>query len=113
MKAHIVFTHPNLQSFNGQMRNVAIQTLKELGVTVSVSDLHQMKFKAAADEEDFTSLNNEDFFDLQIEQSMALYNHSFSEDIKKRTPAFTRSGPDNISIPALVGKYARLNERIH
>lgn len=83
MKAHIVFTHPNLQSFNGQMRNMAIQTLEEMGWTVSVSDLHQMKFKAAADEEDFTSLSNEGFFDLQKEQSMALQNQSFSEDIKR------------------------------
>jgi len=83
MKAHIVFTHPNLQSFNDQMRNIAIQTLEEMGWTVSVSDLHQMKFKAAADEEDFTSLSNEGFFDLQKEQSMALQNQSFSEDIKR------------------------------
>jgi NAD(P)H dehydrogenase (quinone) len=83
MKAHIVFTHPNLQSFNGQMRNVAIQALEELGWIVSVSDLHQMKFKASADEEDFASLYNDDFFDLQKEQSMALQNHSFSEDIKR------------------------------
>lgn len=81
MKTHIVFTHPNLQSFNGQMRNVAIQTLEELGWAVSVSDLYQMKFQAAAGEEDFTSLYQEDFFDLQKEQSMALQTHSFSQDI--------------------------------
>lgn len=28
MNAHIVFSHPNLQSYNGQLRNVAIQTLR-------------------------------------------------------------------------------------
>jgi NAD(P)H dehydrogenase (quinone) len=81
MKAHIVFTHPELQSFNGEMRNLAIQTLEELGWNVSVCDLYQMKFKATAGQDDFTELYNEDFFDLQKEQSMALQNHSFSEDI--------------------------------
>jgi NAD(P)H dehydrogenase (quinone) len=64
MKAHIVFVHPNLQSYNGQLRTTAIQTLQGFGWTVSVSDLFQMKFKASADEDDFTELDNNDFFDF-------------------------------------------------
>jgi NAD(P)H dehydrogenase (quinone) len=61
MKAHIVFAHPNLHSYNGQLRNTAIETLEAQGCQVSVSDLYQMKFKAAADEDDFTALYNTDF----------------------------------------------------
>jgi NAD(P)H dehydrogenase (quinone) len=83
MKAHIVFAHPNLQSFNGHLRNTAIQTLEELGWFVSVSDLYQMKFKASADEDDFTELYNTDFFDLQIEQQAATQRQTYSADIQK------------------------------
>jgi NAD(P)H dehydrogenase (quinone) len=81
MKAHIVFAHPNLQSYNGQLRNTAIQTLEVIGWTVSVSDLFQMKFKASADEEDFTELYNTDFFDLQTEQQTATQKGTYSVDI--------------------------------
>jgi NAD(P)H dehydrogenase (quinone) len=82
-KAHIIFAHPELQSFNGQMRNIAIQTLENQGYTVSVSDLFQIKFKASADAEDFTDLHQSDFFDIQMEQAMALQRKTFSDDIKR------------------------------
>jgi NAD(P)H dehydrogenase (quinone) len=81
MKAHIVFAHPNLQSYNGQLRHTAIQTLEALGWAVSVSDLYQMKFKASADEDDFTALCNTDFFDLQTEQQVAAQKKTYSADI--------------------------------
>jgi NAD(P)H dehydrogenase (quinone) len=83
MKAHIVFAHPNLQSYNGQLRNTAIQSLEEIGWIVSVSDLFQIKFKASADEDDFTELYNTDFFDLQTEQNAATQNGTYSDDIKR------------------------------
>ena len=65
MKAHLVFAHPNIKSYNGQLRDTAIQTLESTGWQVTVSDLFQLKFKASADEDDFTELYNTDFFDLQ------------------------------------------------
>ena len=83
MKAHIVFAHPNLESYNGQLRNIAIETLQSLGWTVSVSDLYQIKFKASADEDDFNELYNTDFFDLQTEQQAATIKQTFSADIKR------------------------------
>jgi len=83
MKSHIVFAHPNLQSYNGKLRNTAIQTLQAEGWTVTISDLYQMKFKASADEDDFTELYNTDFFDLQAEQQVAANKQSFSADIKR------------------------------
>jgi NAD(P)H dehydrogenase (quinone) len=83
MKAHIVFAHPNLHSFNGQMRNTAIQTLEALGWEVSVSDLYQLNFKAAADQADFTQIHNTAYFDIQTEQAAALQKGTFTDDIKK------------------------------
>lgn len=52
MKAHIIFAHPNLKSYNGQLRSIAIQTVQELERewAVTASDLYQIKFKASLDE---------------------------------------------------------------
>jgi len=81
MKVHLVFAHPNLNSYNGLFRNTAIETLSNRGVSVTVSDLYQMKFKASADEDDFTRLHNLDFFDLQAEQQAASLNQTYAADI--------------------------------
>ena len=83
MRAHLVFAHPNLASYNGALRNIAIQTLEASGWQVTVSDLYQMKFKAAADEDDFTALVDTDFFDLQKEQVYALQRQTFAKDIQR------------------------------
>jgi NAD(P)H dehydrogenase (quinone) len=82
-KAHILFAHPNLESFNGQMRNIAIETLETAGYAVTVSDLYQMKFKASVDADDFTELYNADFFDVQTEQSAAAKRQTFAADIQR------------------------------
>lgn len=42
-----------------------------------------MKFKAAADEDDFTALSLSDFFDLQFEQQIAVKNQTYSADISR------------------------------
>jgi putative NADPH-quinone reductase len=83
MKVHIIFAHPNTRSFNGQMRDLTIKVLRENGCKVTVSNLYQEKFKSAADEDDFISLHNSDFFDIQQEQEKASINHTFSDDIKR------------------------------
>lgn len=83
MKAHIVFAHPNLKSYNGQLRDLAIKTLEAKGWSVTVSDLFQMKFKASADADDFVSLHNSDFFDIQAEQLAASQNQTFTPDITR------------------------------
>jgi NAD(P)H dehydrogenase (quinone) len=83
MKAHIVFEHPNLQSYNGRLRDTAIETLEACGWSVSVSDLFQMKFKAAADQDDFSVVHDSDFFDLQTEQQTAAQRQTFSADITR------------------------------
>ena len=56
MKVHLVFAHPNLDSFNGQLRTTAIDFFKENNINYSISDLYQINFKASADKDDFTYL---------------------------------------------------------
>ena len=91
MKAHLVFAHPNLQSYNGKLRDTAIETLEANGWTVSVSDLFQMKFKASADEGDFTILHNPQFFDLQTEQQIAIQKQTFTADIQREQQLLTEA----------------------
>jgi NAD(P)H dehydrogenase (quinone) len=81
MNIHIVFAHPNIASFNGAMRNVAIETFTEMGHQVTTADLFQSKFKASADAEDFVELYHDDFFDIQVEQSAATQRQTFTPDI--------------------------------
>ena len=83
MKVHLVFAHPNLESFNGQLRKATIDFCNENNIQLTVSDLFQNDFKASADKNDFTHLTNPSFFDLQVEQANAIMNGTFVEDIKK------------------------------
>lgn len=83
MNVHIVFAHPNIDSFNGRLRSAAINLFKEKKIEVTTCDLYQIGFKAAADQADFTQLNNPDFFDLQAEQSYAAKNGTFANDIQR------------------------------
>ncbi len=91
MKVHIVFAHPNINSFNGQLRKIAIDTFTQSNSEVSVSDLFQINFKASADEKDFTKLHKPDYFDLQAEQLMALQNGTFTEDIQREHRLLTQA----------------------
>ena len=81
MRAHIIFAHPNIKSYNGLLRDTSIQTIQGFGWTVTTSDLYQIGFKASANEDDFTSLYDSDFFDLQKEQKVAVQRGTFAKDI--------------------------------
>ena len=91
MKVHIVFAHPNLDSFNGKMRNAAIELFMEKNISYSVSDLFQTNFKASADKDDFTFLANPNYFDLQFEQANAINNGNFVDDIKNEHQLLTEA----------------------
>ena len=82
MNTLIVFVHPNPKSLNGRLKDKAIETLEALGHTVQVSDLFAMNFKCTADEKDFTTLANPNYFDLQFEQRQAIAAGTFTDDIK-------------------------------
>ena len=91
MKAHLIFIHPNVDSFNGALRNTAIRSLQEQDWEVSVSDLCQIQFKASADDKDFTKLSQPDYFDIQQEQFVALKNGTFTKDIKHEHQLLTQA----------------------
>lgn len=83
MNVLIVYAHPEPNSLNGKMKDVAVETLNAKGHKVKVSDLYGMKFKAVLDEEDFPARMNSDVFNPIMEQSNAVANNSVPQDIKE------------------------------
>lgn len=53
MKTLIVYAHPEPQSLNGALKDLAVSTLENAGHEVRVSDLYAMNWKAVVDAEDF------------------------------------------------------------
>jgi len=82
MNVLVVFAHPEPKSFNGAMKNVAVDTLSAAGHTVIVSDLYAEGFGAIAGPGDFIERANEQRFELGIEQANAANNSCFAADIQ-------------------------------
>jgi NAD(P)H dehydrogenase (quinone) len=82
MNVLIVFAHPEPKSLNGALKDVAVQTLKENGHQVKVSDLYGMGFKATLDRNDFLKMQNQDRLMPMVEQFNASKTDSFVSDIK-------------------------------
>lgn len=83
MNILIIYAHPEPKSFNSALKDLAVSELTALGHQVKVSDLYAMNFKAVADQDDFQSLQNEDFLKYAIEQKHATKTSSFSPDIQE------------------------------
>lgn len=61
MKVLIVYAHPDTNSFNAAMKNLAIEALTNVGHQVQISDLYEMKFNPIADYYDFSERRNTEF----------------------------------------------------
>ena len=82
MKAHIVLAHPEPQSFNGHLANLARQTLWERGWSVTLSDLYALGFDPSERAALYGDLKNPDRFDAQSEQRHAAVNGAIPSDIQ-------------------------------
>ena len=82
MHALIVYAHPEPQSFNGAMKDVAVDTLTAQGWTVEVSDLYAQGFKATADGDDFLQRADPDYLKYAAEQAHAVdVENGFAPDL--------------------------------
>lgn len=82
MHVLIVYAHPEPKSFNGAMKDVALETLRGAGHEVVVSDLYAMAFQPVAGRGDITGArDNPDVFSLAREQTRAVETHSLAADI--------------------------------
>lgn len=82
MKALIVYAHPEPKSFNGALKDKAVETLEAQGHEVKVSDLYAMNFDPVARKEDFENLTDPDFFKYAVEQKHAYDNDELTSVIK-------------------------------
>ena len=69
MNVLIVYAHPEPRSFNGAMKDLAVDVLTGAGHKVQVSDLYAMKFEPTGGPDDFTDRAFPDQFGYQAEQA--------------------------------------------
>ena len=82
MNVFIIFAHPEPNSLNGVMKDLAAKILRDKGHEVKISDLYGMRFKAVLDESDFSQRQNNEQFNPMMEQMNAVGTGSLSQDIK-------------------------------
>ena len=83
MNVLIVYAHPEEESLNGTLKDLAVDTLTGKGDQVQVSDLYAMKWKAVLDEEDFPDRSNPELFNPILEQVNAVEKNAIPSDIKE------------------------------
>lgn len=82
MNVLIVYAHPEPKSFNGAMRDTAVETLRGLGNEVVISDLYAMSFNPVVGLGDFLGERADaDFFSVQKEQTRAYETGKLAPDI--------------------------------
>ena len=81
MNVLVVFAHPELQSFNGALKDTAVQTLAQQGHNVVVSDLYRLGWRTVLDEPDFPAHQDHRFLDVSAEQELAFRDGTQSADV--------------------------------
>ena len=81
MQAHIVLAHPEPQSYNAHLSQVARRSLEAQGWTVSISDLYQMGFDPCERASHYTPALDASRFDVQSEQRHASAEGTIPADV--------------------------------
>ncbi len=81
MKAFAVLAHPERNSFNGALFDVAADVFSGGGHEFVSSDLYRMQFDPVSDRRNFTSVKDPQYFKQQIEELHASENSTFRSDI--------------------------------
>jgi len=81
MNVLIVLAHPEPKSLNGSLKDLALETLTNMGHEVIVLDLYAMKFNAIMVPEDFKERADETKFNPIVEQYNAVKTGKTAEDV--------------------------------
>ncbi|EDL98329.1 rCG43937, isoform CRA_b [Rattus norvegicus] len=88
-KVLLVYAHQEPKSFNGSMKQVAVEELSKQGCTVTVSDLYTMNFEPRATRNDVTgALSNPEVFKYGIEAYEAYKKKALTSDILEEQRKF-------------------------
>ena len=82
MKVLYVYAHPEPKSFNSALKDIALDTLKETGHEIILSDLYAMKFNPVLTAIDFPERKNLEVFKPFLEATKASKEGAFAPDIK-------------------------------
>lgn len=82
-RAHIVFAHPEPQSFVAAMRDTTRAALERSDWTVTVSDLYASAFDPVAKASDFTDRRNGDYLVYALEQRHAQEQGTLPQDVAR------------------------------
>jgi NAD(P)H dehydrogenase (quinone) len=92
MRSVIVLAHPEENSFNARMANLAKQTLTEgKRASADILDLYRMRFEPVERAEHYASRQNADLFDVQAEQLHASETGSLATDVKQHVEAIEQA----------------------
>lgn len=82
MNVLIVFAHPEPQSLNAALRDVAIAQLQADGHEVQVSDLYAQGWKAVVDRDDFPTLDPGERLTVAAASAGAYFGGTLTADVK-------------------------------
>lgn len=82
MRALIVYWHPEPRSFNAALFRTACAALAAAGHEVRTSDLHAMRFDPVSGRQNFTTVKDADYLQLQVEEMHASEMNGFCEEIE-------------------------------
>ncbi len=91
MHALIVYCHPEQASFNGALKDVAVETLQRLGHTVEVSDLHAEGFDPVEKAEHYVQRLDPDWFSGMAEQRYASETSTLPPDVNREIARLERA----------------------
>jgi NAD(P)H dehydrogenase (quinone) len=88
MNVFIVYAHPEPKSFNGAMKDLAVETLRNLDHDVAVSDLYAMGFNPVVGAGDFLGERADPgFLSIAREQTKACQTETLASDIVEGSSA--------------------------
>ena len=91
MNALIVYAHPEPTSFNGALKDAAVEAIVAAGHQVEVSDLCGEQFNPVAGQHDFTTVADPARFYYQSEQMLAAQQNGFSDEIRREHARVNRA----------------------
>ena len=91
MHALIVFAHPEPQSFNGTLKDVAVRTLRDAGYTVEVSDLYGERFDPVEKPGHYDRRAAPEAFSPLVEQRSAWRQGTVPADVQREIRRLERA----------------------
>lgn len=82
MKVLIVFAHPEPNSLNAALRDVAVEELKAQGHETQISDLYAMHWKPAIDRDDFPAVERDERLIVMSASGAAFGSGNLTDDVR-------------------------------